>query len=120
MSCILRLFKKQKQKPRQNESEKYSVTISLQDPLPETIAELYVLEDCLSKRMIYLNKKAHLAYSNAIYSQEKGSMRKYVAYMMEHKQQSDEARALHKRLTEIVEKQAELLYGLPPLVLPPP
>jgi len=120
MSCILRVFKKKKSPLVRVDSEPFSFVVSLEGPLPETQAELYLLEDCLAKRMSYINKKANLAYSNAIYSNQKGNISKYLQYINERKRLGDEIERLGKRIMEVVEKQNELAFQPPLLVLPPP
>ena len=122
MACILRLFQRTpKPAEKRPESERYSVAITLEGPLPTTSAELYILEECLSARMSHVNKKTNIALANAMYAKQRNDMRKYLAYIVEHKRYAEEVRALGKRLQEIVEADTNIRYGIPPpLALPPP
>ena len=122
MACILRIFqRKSKRKLLQAESERFAVSISVDGTIPDTLQELYVLEECLSKRMSHINKKVTLAFTNAMFAKQRGNMRKYLAYITEHKKGSEEVRALGKRLVEVVERQNNLLYGevVRPVANPP-
>jgi hypothetical protein len=122
MACILRIFGvKTKPAHKPPESERYSVRISLEDPLPTSSAELHILEECLSARMSHVNKKRNLALSNAVYAKQRNDMRKYLAHMVEYKRYAEELQEIEKRLEEIVITESNLRYGVPPpLSLPPP
>ncbi len=126
MSCILRLFgikQEPKGAPRQRipnqESEKYSVKISIVGPLPERDYELGILEDELVKRIASAKRRSFLAYKNACYYHEKGDMRRYVHYMNEKKTFAEDIQRTSKRLMEVLERRNDLAYP-PPLTLPPP
>ena len=128
MSCILRLFGIRPPPPRAppppppkkpNDSQKFSVKVSLQGPLPERDYELGILEEELVKRIASAKRRSFLALKNACYYHEKGDMRRYVHYMNEKKTFTEDIQRTSKRLMEVLERRNDLAYP-PPLSLPPP
>ncbi len=120
MSCILRLFGFQRPPTRKpQDSQRFSVNISLEGPLPERDYELRILEEELVKRISATKKKSYLALKNACYYQQKGDMRRYVHHMNEKKNFTEEIQKISKRLMDVLEKRNDL-SNPPPLELPPP
>lgn len=113
MSCILDLFRKKTEQPKE------LWEAFLDGPLPENEAQLSVMEEKLSRRLSFVNRKASLAQTNALYSESKGDILRSLRYVEERQKHSKEVERLSKRLIEIVEKQIEFTY-MPPLALPPP
>lgn len=105
MSCIRYLFGKPKNK--RADSERYSISMSLDAPLPQAKFELQVLEEHLGRRMSFVNSKASIAFANASYAHQKGDMLRYLRYMNERKQYADEVRKISARLTEVVARLNE-------------
>ena len=118
MSCILRLFQKRTMR-RHSDSDQYSVVISLEGPLSNSLHELHILEECLAQRMSYLNRKSSLAFANASYAHQKGNMRKYITFINERRRYSEEIKKLGDRIQQVIEKENQIRYGPPVLLLPP-
>ncbi len=126
MSCILRLFGiRQPPQPsppplrKTNDSQRFSVNISLEGPLPERDYELGILEEELVKRIASTKRRSFLAYKNACYYHEKGDMRRYLHYMNEKRLFTENIQKTSKRLMDVLERRNDLAFP-PPLALPPP
>ena len=128
MSCILRLFGFRRTiptpappppKPSKTDSQRFSVTISLEGALPERDYELGILEEELVKKIASTKRRSFLAYKNACYYHQKGDMRRYVHYMNEKRIFTETIQKTSQRLMQVLEKRNELTYP-PPLELPPP
>jgi hypothetical protein len=128
MSCILRLFgfRRNPQPPAplapkstKADSQRFSVKITLEGPLPERDYELGILESELIKKIAASKRKSFLAYKNACYHHQKGDMRRYVHYMNEKRIFTETIQKTSARLMQVLEKRNELAYP-PPLELPPP
>lgn len=136
MSCILRIFGIRRnpnhfptlpplpplppaRRIAKPDSQRFSVTVSLEGPLPERDYELGILEDELRKKIASAKKRSFLAYKNACYFHQKGDMRRYVHFMNEKKTHTEMIQKISARLMEVLEKRNTMCYP-PPLELPPP
>lgn len=114
MSCILRLFGF---KPPQAPSKKYSVSLSIEDPLPCSDFELAILEEALVKRLAGIKRRSFVAQKNAEYSYEKGEMRKYLHYVNEKNKCTEDIKQVSAHLMKVIETRNDITNP-PPLTLP--